>query len=160
MAAPEPRPTTEHRALRWARAIGFVLVLAWMIGPPFYRQILHGKNKHARAWVMFSGIGLGVVDARFYAQLPDGTRRELDRFEELGGKRPKSVSKRRIRGQQAVWGIARQLCRRLGDEADVRVVARRGTREGWVVDYDGESNICTTASPRRPRQPRKKGKSK
>jgi hypothetical protein len=156
-ASPSPH---EPRALRWGRAIAFVLALVWIVGPPFYRQILHGKNKHARAWVMFSGIGIGAVDARFYAQLPDGTRRELDRFAELGSKRPVSARKRRIRGEQATWGIARQLCRKLGDGADVRVVARRGTRDGWVVDDDGESNVCAAPPPRQRRQGGGRGKSK
>jgi hypothetical protein len=151
-SAPDASPTREHAAVGWGRAIAFVLALVWIIGPPFYKQVLHGKSRHARAWVMFSGIGLNAVDARFYEQLPDGTRRELDRFEDLGSKRPKSPRKRRLRGQRATRGIARQLCRKLGSDADVRVVARRATRGGWVVDYDGESNLCTTAAPRNPRK--------
>jgi hypothetical protein len=138
----------EHRTMAWARAVGFVVVLAWIVGAPLYRQVLAGSNAHARAWVMYSGIGLGVVDARFYERRPDGTRRPLDRFRDLEVGRPVRPAARRLVGQRATLEIARRLCRRLGKDADVRVVARRATREGWLLDYDGEENLCTAPRPR------------
>ena len=136
----------------WARAAVFVLILAWIVGAPFYRQILGGKNKHARPWVMFSGISVGAMDAKFYEQQADGTRRKLDRYEALGAERPKNPRKRRLKGKHGAWGIARQLCRRLGPDADIRAVVRRATKDGWVLDYDGEENMCEVAPPKRQRR--------
>jgi hypothetical protein len=161
MSKPTPgfEPATHEPAARfWLRALAFVVVLAWIVGAPFYRQGLDGKNKHARAWIMFSGIALNAVDARFYQRKPDGTDVLLDRYAVLGMKRPSTPRSRHVRGKHGTWGISKQLCQKLGPGADIRVDSRRATRTGWVVDYDLSENLCKAPAPKRKR--RRPGKRK
>lgn len=155
---PSKRPQSPVRF--WLRAVAFLLVLAWIIGAPLYRQGFKGKNKHARPWIMFSGIALDSVDARFYQRQPDGSDTLLERYEILGMKRPSTPRSRHIRGRHGTWGIAKQLCNRLAPEADIRVDARRATRHGWVVDYDRSKNLCKEPAPKRKRGPARKSKIK
>jgi hypothetical protein len=150
MAVTRTRQAEERPAVARARAFAFVVVLAWIVGAPFYRQVLGGENAHARAWVMFRGSGLGVVDARFYERRPDGSLRSVDRYAELGQRRPVKRATRRLLGEAAVRTVVRRLCRRLGAGADVRVVARVAEREGWRPLFDGEENLCRPRTPASP----------
>jgi hypothetical protein len=131
--------------LAWARATAFALLLAWIVGGPFYRQVLGGKSRYVRAWLMFEWTGLNVEDARFYRQASNGKRIELDPWATLGEERPENPTKRRLKKKRGVLLMAGKLCRALGNHADVRVVARRATRAGWTVDFDGKKNVCFEA---------------
>ena len=153
MSKPTPGPATREPAARfWLRAIAFLVVLAWIVGAPMYRQAFDGHNKHARHWIMFSGIALNAVDARFYQRLPDGTDVPLDYHEVLGMKRPSSPRSRHIRGKHGTWGISKQLCQKLAPDADIRVDSRRATPKGWKVDYDMSQNLCKEPAPQRKRR--------
>jgi hypothetical protein len=142
-----PDAATRERWRARARAGCFVALAAFIVGAPVYRQLLGGKNRHLRAWVMFSGIGLGAVEARFSIRRPDGTLEPIDRFAARGQKAPDDPRRRRIKGARETWNEARRICRASSGSPDVRVEARRATRDGWVVDFDGTTNLCTEPAP-------------
>ena len=114
-----------------------------MVGP-FYRQVLDGKSGVFRAWKMFQGASLGVIDARFFRRLPDGTEVELDRFEVLGYAKPRQAPLWLwcMRSETDVERVVGELCRKLGPGADIRVVSRHASREGWVPGHRGRRNLC------------------
>jgi len=133
-------------ALSKGRAAVFAVMLAFIVLAPLGRQFLGVKTRHLRAWIMFSGIGLGAMDVRFYQRRPGGFERELDPFEALGQKRPEKIRDRRLRGNQAVLKVASRICKRLGSGADLRVRARRATQKGWVRAFDSERNLCEVST--------------
>jgi hypothetical protein len=133
---------------KWRAAV-FAVALAFIVGAPLCRQFLGVKTHHLRAWIMFSGIGLGAMDVRFYERRPDGSESELDPFRVLGQKRPEKIHDQRLRGEQAVVRVARRICRRLGPGTDLRARGRRATQKGWVREFRGEQNLCQGATEER-----------
>jgi hypothetical protein len=149
------RPVGWRKVLR----VGLFIVLCGFINfGPCYRQALDGKGELPfglevdrrlfRQWVMFSGFGTDVCDVRYTRQKPGGEALVVDRFEVLEhpvwAKAPKTL--RRIKSAQAAVSVGRQLCRvleREKDNVDLRVVARCGSKKGWIDQLDGEENICT-----------------
>ena len=69
------------------RSVVFALLVLWIVGGPFCRQVLDlqsGYSKYLRPWVMFGGRGIGFLETRFFLRQRDGTLQELNRFELLG----------------------------------------------------------------------------
>jgi len=128
----------------WARLLVVVLVTGWVFGGPAYRQAFGGKTKWVPRWRMFAGVGHNVCQARFVQVHPDGTRERLDRWEVLGRDKwaKKSANFRRIEGKIEVFDTAYALCRKLGDDADVRAFAKCGSRKGWPIRVTGKKNLC------------------
>lgn len=141
-ASERPKPSLEGTT----RAVVFVVVLAFMVLGPLSRQFLGVETPHLRAWVMFSGIGLGAMDVRFFERHRDGSNTELDPFAALGKKRPANARDRRLKGKRAVWRVVRAICERNDFAIDLRVRGRRATPEGWTQDFDGEANLCPLAA--------------
>jgi len=135
--------------LRTLRLAAFVALVAYMAFGPCYRQVLGGRSHVFRSWRMFSGIGIGVVDARFAERLPDGSERRLDRFAVLGYRDPYRAPRavRRLAGRDATAELARRLCAAFGAGADVRAYSRIATAGGWEPLDDGARNLCEPAAP-------------
>lgn len=137
---------TAHRF----RLVVFVLITALMIGGPMYRQVFGGKNKIFRNWVMFAGVGVGDVDARFTQLLDDGSEVELDRIAILGAGRTnrRELPRNTWRIRKKYGGameVARRLCGHLGQGSKIKVYARLATRAGWRVRYEGKQLVCDDA---------------
>ncbi|HLE74646.1 MAG TPA: hypothetical protein VI864_01190 [Candidatus Bathyarchaeia archaeon] len=68
----------------------------------------------------------------------------IDRFKVLGyySRRDAPRSVVQIENQQQALSIARRLCQRLGQEADVRLYTRKASRRGWEWIAQGETNLC------------------
>jgi len=132
-----------------ARRLAFVAILVFMVFGPFYRQVLGGESRLFRQWTMFGGTGVGIVDATFLRRLSDGREVVLDRYEVLGFSERRDAPReiRRIVGRRETWEVARRLCEALGPNADVRVVSREATRDGWRPGYSGEENLCAEPPP-------------
>ena len=47
------------------RLVIFLVVVAFIMVGPAYRQVFGGQNRAFRNWIMYSTIGLGDIDARF-----------------------------------------------------------------------------------------------
>jgi hypothetical protein len=120
------------------RALAFVAATVWMVGGPFYTQILHGRPP-AFAWRMFGSRGLDIVEARFERVPRDGPREPVQRA-------PMSAprSTRRIMGEGGLRQAVAELCTRLGPGTDLRVHARLAVADGngWRVLDDGSRNAC------------------
>lgn len=125
-----------------ARAVVFAAATAWMIGGPFYRQVLRGDSDVFRPWVMFSGAGLTATEVRFAEQPADGDEIPLDRYAILAPERDPPKSLTHLKDEAAVRRVGKQLCRKLGAGADVRAWLRVAKRSGWKREMTGEENLC------------------
>lgn len=145
--------TLRSREVILLRLLGALLALLLVLGGPVGRQLLGLTDRHLSRWIMFRGIGLTLIDARFYSRSAQGELTRLDRYELL--KRAPGEAKRdfrRLRSKKAVEQMGRRLCKALGEGADVRIVSRVATRSGWRPQLDGDSNVCERPVRPRPRQ--------
>jgi len=126
------------------RSVFFALAV-FMLAGPAYRQVLDGDNRVFRNWVMFSAIGVGLVDARFTHLTEDGSEVILNHHELLAGQyrkvRRSNIWLIRNRNGGAV-DVARRLCAVLDPITSIRIESRVATRRGWVTDVDGEIVNC------------------
>lgn len=129
------------------RTVAFLLIAIFMLIGPVYRQVMGGDNRFFRNWIMFSTIGVGIVDARFAQLMDDGSEIALDHHEILAGKYRKTrrsniwLIQNRYGGARAV---AASLCKVLGPEARIKINSRVATRIGWIRELDGEIVQCGT----------------
>jgi len=130
-----------------SRSTVFAILFVWMAAGPFYVQVLGVRNEftqYIREWIMFSGRGIGFVETRYFQKMPDGSERDLDRFELLGFPVPRKAPLWLWRTPHAgrARSIAVQLCAKLEPGADVRLVARLATMSGWKTQFDGSHPWC------------------
>jgi hypothetical protein len=129
------------------RGAAFAAILAFEVLGPFYRHVLHGKNQVFRNWVMYRGVGLGLVDVRFVRHLPGGDEAPVDRFAALGYASPKEAPTEvwRIVGRDGLAQVTERLCREA--PGDLRAHARLATNRGWEVLLDGGEALCSEVGP-------------
>lgn len=118
----------------------FIAIAAFIVGGPVAVQMFGVRSPLVRSWIMFSTPGLGVVDASFARLQADGSLLPLDRFAMLGATRDGKL--RRIETREELASIARRLCDVAGPAADIRIVARQATRDGWRIVEDGSASVC------------------
>jgi hypothetical protein len=126
--------------VRRIRLIIFMTVAAFMLAGPVSEQLAGTRTVFWRSWTMFSGIGIGLIDASFSVRPPDGGLMPIDRFVALGERRNGKL--RRIETSEELTSIVERLCAALGSGADLRVQARQATRDGWRIITMGEQNAC------------------
>jgi hypothetical protein len=133
------------------RLLAFAAVLAFQAGGPFYRHVLHGTSPIFRNWVMYRGVGFGIVDARFAVRRAGGSEAALDRFAALGyaGPRDAPADVWRIEGRAGLRTVVRRLCERLEPGTDLRVRARLAAQRGWRPLARGERNLCARSAASR-----------
>ena len=127
------------------RGLVFVLLAVWMIGGPMYRQVLGGKSRIPRSWVMFTGFATGEVCDVEYRHRDSTGESVIDRYGMLGytdrWSAPKSV--RLLAKKKNAVSMGKRLCRKSGMEnPDIRLYARCARRVGWRVVAAGETNLC------------------
>lgn len=125
---------------RRVRLILFLAIAVFLLAGPMIEQVFGQRTAFWRSWTMFSGIGIGLVDASFAIPQPDGSLKPVDRFATLDEKRNGKL--RRIETSEELMSIIARLCASLGAGADLRVKARQATRDGWRVINPGEQNAC------------------
>lgn len=125
---------------RRIRLVMFLAIAAFMLAGPVIEQFVGTRTVFWRSWTMFSGIGIGVIDASFSVRQPDGSSMPVDRFAALDERRNGKL--RRIETTEELTAIIQRLCAALGSGADLRVKARQATRDGWRVVTMGEQNAC------------------
>ncbi|MGH7801725.1 MAG: hypothetical protein ACREOW_14050 [Thermodesulfobacteriota bacterium] len=135
---------TNHRLIIYGRIGIFILLGSFIVLGPSAQQLFGHKLKYFRTWRMYRGGGLGVFVAEFRLQDSNGTQTPIDRFQVLGysskNQAPRSLVQ--IENQQQALSIARRLCQRLGQKADVRLYTRKASRRGWEWIAQGETNLC------------------
>ena len=139
------------------RLAAFAALAAFIVLGPFYRQVLHGEVRAFRSWRMFRGLGHDICDVRYSRVLPDGRAMDVDRYALLGVARPPNAPKDvwMIESTGAAETLAQRLCERLPPtERDLRVVARCGTRTGWLPVSDGSRNVCALEATLAPKASR------
>jgi hypothetical protein len=114
------------------RAAVFFIIVFWMCFGPIYTQLFGRENVLFRHWVMFSGIGIGVVDAAFY----DASGTRLDYARSLGY--PRSFKLMQV-SDQTIFRIGQKLC---ADDGDIRASARIATPSGWETLVGDSQIIC------------------
>jgi hypothetical protein len=120
------------------RGVAFAIIALWMIAGPVYTQIFDGSDDVFRPWVMYSGVGLGLMDITFYEQKSGGIVKQIDLRSTFGY----STVHPRLMSKNAVDSLGEDICSLLGKGADVRLVARSATDAGWHTWSDGRRNIC------------------
>ena len=127
----------ESKLVTVFRAVAFALLMLYVIFGPFYKQVLKGKGNAFRSWQMYHLRGPGVCAVEFYIRHPDGRIEHIDYFKTLGYDKLRSLHhhSRRIMKEKGVLDVGQRLRQRIGADADLRVNARIGTRDGWQTLY-------------------------
>ena len=128
---------TESKLVIVCRVVAFTLLTLYVVLGPSYKQVLKGNSNVLRGWRMYYGRGFGVCDVEFYIQHPDGRIEYIDHFKVLGYNKLLKLHhhSRRIRKEKGVLEVAERLRQKVGNDVDLRVNARIGTRDGWETLY-------------------------
>jgi hypothetical protein len=127
-----------------ARAALCLSILAFMIGGPFYRQVLGGDSRIFRDWVMYDDFGLGVCRVDYSRRLPGGGAERVDRFAVLGY--PEGAAAPpwlwRISSSGKAFDVGELLCHALGPGADLRIDVACAGIGGWRQEARGDHDVC------------------
>lgn len=129
------------------RLIIFLLIAAFMVVGPVYRQIFDGSSKIFRSWTMFSGIGRGVVDARFTLVLDNGSEVEIDYLSFLApdAESYRDMPRNTWRIRESAGGaieVAERLCEHMKEDAVLKIYSRVATKRGWDIEFSGDEFAC------------------
>ena len=129
--------SVESKLVIVCRVVAFTLLMVYVVFSPFYKQVLKGKSRALRSWQMYHIRGLGICDAKFYIRHPDGRIEHVDYFKILDYDKLVKLHhhSRRIMGEKGVLEVAQRLRQKVGNDVDLRVNARIGTRDGWQTLY-------------------------
>lgn len=125
---------------RRVRLMVFLAIALFILAGPMVEQVFGQRTAFWRSWTMFSGIGIGLIDASFSVRQADGSLTPIDRFATLDERRNGKL--RRIETSEELSSIIARLCASLGAGAELRVKARQATRDGWRIIHPGEQNAC------------------
>lgn len=132
---------------KFARGTMVILLALVIWGGPAYRQLFDGPEPWALKWMMFSGIGMGMLGVHFEAETPSGVRRTIvwDQFQP-----PRAPDARfqvaRARELHQVARRAAEICQGLGSGTKLHVSVRRATQEGWKVIGSPDWDLCDRTS--------------
>lgn len=108
----------------------FLLLAAFILLGPGYRQLAHGRCPLFRPWQMYRNIGLGYCDAVYELRSEDGSRRALTIGQAYAYLGEDLSPSNRFRSRD-VLALGRRVQERAGPGAEVRLTARRVGRNGW-----------------------------
>lgn len=148
---PVPRLPSGHalpRELLLRRSLAVFVALLFVVGGPFARQVLEWPDRHLSRWIMFRSVGLTLIDARFYRREPGGQLVRAERPSRPGASVVGPGQPERLTTYEELEAAARDLCVSLGPEADVRVVSRVATPQGWLQQLAREENLCVALARR------------
>lgn len=127
--------------MRWRRGLLFLLLAAWMLGSPFYRQVLDGENPYVREWRMYGTRAVRTCEVRFEVQR-DATWEPVSRWELEGYSYQRFPSRRQrmLDTTKAAQAAGRRLCAAV--DGPLRYRRRCGdVRDGWG-DWRVEEVAC------------------
>lgn len=131
------------------RALTILLVASFLTTGIVLRQGLHmgelgGVSLHLLPrWKMFSGVGVGLTQARYLQVRSDGSRTPVDIYATLGKSaldQPKGLW--RLEGHKQAVIVGRRLCRELGPGTELRLIARTATLDGWKREKGRKEDLC------------------
>lgn len=127
-----------------SRLIVFLALVVFMALLPALPHVFGVRTPVIRSWRMFHGYGNDVCAVEFFT-VSGGEETPIDRCVALGydgcDEAPPAV--RRLNDREAVLAQARNICRKLGGDTDLRGRARCGSDRGWQTRLTGEQNLCT-----------------
>ena len=127
----------ENKWVIVCRAVAFTLLILYVVFGPFYKQVLKCKGNAFWAWRMYHTRGIGTCDVEFYIRHPDGRIEHINHFKALDYDKLLKLHhhSRRIRHAKGVLEVGQLMRQKVGNDVDLRVNARIGTREGWKALY-------------------------
>ena len=128
------------------RIIIFVVLLLFMFFGPFYKQVLNGESKIFRQWEMWRKTGEKLYHVEFYEISKNGDSKFINYQKAVYNKTTKANIKRlkRIYKARDLDFIVKILCIKKKKDSYLRMYLRKFSREGWIVLYDKDENICST----------------
>lgn len=139
MTAAPPEPAT---APRWRFPLFVALAAIIVVGPTYGHFFARGDLKHL-GWRMFYVSAVDFCAVRYTTVGEGGARTTIDRLQHLVPRgKPPPPRLWRIPDVQAAEAVGRDLCRALGGAVDLRLEARCGSVDGWVVAATGDRNLC------------------
>lgn len=127
---------------RFSRTAVFFLFAALILLGPFAAQVLHVRHVLARPWVMFAGVGVGILNGEFQAVAPDGSAMTLKPLQLLGAERYPVTRSTEFPLRIVKDGDLRKFAERFCANNNVKLSYSGfvGSREGWrVLNAD---NLC------------------
>lgn len=131
--------------LAWGRRVVFVALVIFIVGGPFYLQVLHGRSRVLRPWRMYSTKGIDACRVAFRQRDSTGMEAPIARLEAMGYRSWQAAppNHRLITRVSQAQRQGQLLCRRLGPNADVRMYLECGKKPArWVRKAWGETNLC------------------
>jgi hypothetical protein len=139
------------------RAICFVGLAGFILLGPALPQVLGMHMMLVRPWIMYSGVGVGVLKGEFRLIAPGSQPRSLTPLQLLGRQSyPVQFHyefDRRVFSAGDLGNFAAELCTTLAGGAVLSFDGSVGTRAGWqplVVDDVCEESAETAAEGRQP----------
>lgn len=130
----------------WARRLRVVTVLllgAYMLLGPGYRQVLGGSSPLVRNWVMYAGFARNTCDVQLLEHRDDGEVVPVDRFELLGkGPWYAQARPKRMVLRSKLRRTLSEVCRLAERPESMRARVRCGSRSTWEQVHDGQEPIC------------------
>jgi hypothetical protein len=123
----------------------FVAVAAFLIGGPFYVQVLGHESKWLRGWRMYGGRGGDWCFVHYFRYEPDGSTVPLDRFATLSIRKGSRAwyEAREIRTRDQALLEGKELCVRLGAGARVGFSMKCGDDGvAWNVLEQDSGDVC------------------
>jgi len=130
------------------RIIFFIFIVLFMFFGPFYRQLIGGDSEIFRRWRMFRSRGAMMCAVSYHQRFPNGEQEKLNRYPILGEDSWRTSKRKfkRITSKKKAIRMGKRVCKKLGDDADVRVrlkcTPKYGKNNNWVVILHEEENIC------------------
>ncbi len=134
------------RLIRLARLSTFACVAAFLIGGPFYIQVLGRHSRWLRGWQMYGGRGSDWCFVHYYRDTGGGSRVPLPRFATLGIRvgSPQWQGAREIRTREQALLAGKELCQHLGVGARVGFSMKCGDGgQTWNVVERDSGDVCT-----------------
>ena len=128
--------SAESKLVIVCRVVVFTLLTLCIVLGPSHKQVFKGKVK-VFGWRMYYGRGFGVCDVEFYIRHPDGRIEYIDHFKALDYDKLRKLHhhSRRIRREKGVLEVGQRMRQKVGNDVDLRINARIGTRDGWETLY-------------------------
>ncbi|MGF1551606.1 MAG: hypothetical protein ACFBWO_03775 [Paracoccaceae bacterium] len=119
-----------------SRTVGFVAVAGFVLLSPAVYQLFGYHTIWLRPWVMYSGVGVGVLDGEFVVRTDGEATRRLTPLEAFGLDRyPLSYYYRfeqRVDGPETIGELAAPTCKQLSPGEALSFEGAVGTRRGWA----------------------------
>lgn len=125
----------------------FTVLAAFILLSPAAKQVLGYEAPWVRSWVMFSGVGVGILKGSFTTRTQDGAARELTPLEVLDLPRYPMMRSylfpQMVMDEDGLRAFAAPYCERVGAHEHLSYRGLVGTRNGWKPLE--ASDICASA---------------